>query len=106
MKHFTKGELYQVRHYKLGWIIAEYVGFSAAHLAHGVNSDGRTEWREPAKHYWQHIGGSSFANYHRDLQWRVVSPETRADVDRLRAVVRQKEEDLRAAWKELREFCE
>jgi hypothetical protein len=105
MKQLDKGKLYQVRHWRDGWIIAEYLGGTPAHEVTGRRSDGATKWHEPASHHWREIEGSSFGVYDKNMQTRPISIEAAAEVDRLRLAIANSREQTKQLVKQLREFC-
>ena len=99
------GKLYQVKHWQKGWIIAEYRQFCPTHKVRGMRSDGTKEWTEAAKHYWIAVAGFHFVVLAKGMEVRECSPESLAEINRLKTAMDSLDDQRRALVKELRTLC-
>lgn len=107
------GQLYQVKHWENGWIIAEYLREVPAHSYRYVNLDmmtcktGREQVRHvPLSHSWRKVGyGSSFSTTDQKTETRPVTEETLALIASLKAGIARLEQEQQDKRKELRALC-
>lgn len=111
------GKLYQVKHWKEGWIIAEYIREIAPHSYKYHNLDLNTFKTSaektryvPLSHQWKKIRPkdfhTTFTCEDRSMETRPVTEEAIATIAELKAEIERLDAAHRAKIKELREFCE
>ena len=107
------GQLYQVKHWEKGWIIAEYVREVPAHSYKYFNLDMMTcktskemVRHVPLSHAWKKVGyGSTFQTTDAKTETRPVTEETLTEITSLKVKITQLEAEQKAALTELRTLC-
>lgn len=113
MMNLIAGQLYQVKHWEKGWIIAEYVREIAPHSYKYSNLNmhdltiGKERVRHvPLSHSWKKVGyGSLFTVEAKGMEVRPVTDETLKTIQSLKDDIARLEKEQQDKRKELRELC-